>query len=162
MRRVVEKLVRDYEKNCETFLDRIEHHANERGKDSKAVADLLIQLANVRRAIHSKAPKQAVAWEAFELGRLHHEAKFERLVPDAQIGWKQREKGRQAARRRFGTPEQRKQRAIALKSEFDKLTSGPNPKSKKSALRILAKQRKCHPLTIRRLLDLLKPPQKKR
>jgi hypothetical protein len=164
MLRAVEKLVDDYEKNCETFLTRIERHAKERqinGRGSQAVLDLLRQLENVRRAIRSKAPKQVVAWEAFELGRLHKEAKFERLVPDAQSTWERRESGTQGARQRWWT-EERKQQAIAWKSEFDRLTSGPNPKSKKSALRILAQQHKCHPLTIRRRLDRLKPLPKKR
>ena len=84
----------------------------------------------------------------------------EKFFLNAKIGWKMRRVGKRAARARFGTAEERKQRAIELKPEFDRLTSGPDKKSKKSALRILAKAHNCHPLTIRRQLDLLKPPQK--
>jgi hypothetical protein len=153
MLRILEKMARDYRKNCETFLDRIERHVRERqqkGRGSKPISDLLAQVWNVKNVARSSHDK-AVAWEAFELGRLHKEAKFEDFVPDAQRGWNVRHGSLAGSIKAHGTAAERKKKWRPLVAEFARLRAAGH--SKNNAYNIMSRRSGTKPTTIRHRVE---------
>jgi hypothetical protein len=155
------RLMRTYGRDVETFLPRIRANAslllNGKRKDSVLVRAAFGRAGAVERLIRSDAPRREIAFEAYLLGRVAASANIENIVPDAQIGWKQREKGRRAAQARFGTPEDQRQEAVRYQVECDKVKSRSEGRlSKAAVLRNVAHTFGKSPRTVRRRLDLLK------